>query len=74
MLHARDIDVETAINLLHVSNKDLEYMMRKLLTLEMLQYISSDGVELTEIGIVYMKAKEKKKEETKEKIKVTANQ
>ena len=70
MLHKRDIDVDTAIALLHVSEKDLEYMTRKLLTLEMLQYISSDEVELTEMGIAYMKAKEKEKEEVKQKIKV----
>jgi len=66
MLHDRDVDVETAINILHVSHEDLEYMIRRLLKLEMLQYISSDEVELTEIGIAYMKAKEK--------MKVTANQ
>jgi len=65
MLHDRDVDVETAITLLRVSHKDLEYMIQRLLTLEMLQYISSDEVELTEIGIAYMKAKEK--------IKVTIN-
>ena len=65
MLYDRDVDLETAITLLRVSHKDLEYIIRRLLTLEMLQYISSDEVELTEIGIAYMKAKEK--------IKVTTN-
>ena len=74
MLYDRDVDLETAITLLRVSHKDLEYIIRRLLTLEMLQFISSNEVELTEIGIAYMKAKEKEKEEkAKERIKVTTN-
>ena len=66
MLHNRDMDIETAVNLLNISNKDLYYMIHRLVNLEMLQYISSDEVELTEIGIAYMRADEKKKADAKE--------
>jgi hypothetical protein len=66
MLHNRDMDIETAVNLLNISNKDLYYMIHRLVNLEMLQYISSDEVELTEIGIAYIRADEKKKADVKE--------
>ena len=66
MLHNIDMDIETAVNLLNISNKDLYYMIHRLVNLEMLQYISSDEVELTEIGIAYMRADEKKKADAKE--------
>lgn len=63
MLHVRDIDAETAIALLRVTEKELNYMIRRLLILEMLQYISQDEVELTETGIEHLKTKNNKKEE-----------
>lgn len=63
MLHVRDIDAETATALLHVTEKELNYMIRRLLTLEMLHYISQDEVELTETGIEHLKTKNNKKEE-----------
>jgi hypothetical protein len=66
MLHNRDMDIETAVNLLNISNEDLYYMIHRLVNLEMLQYISSDEVELTEIGIAYIRADEKKKADAKE--------
>ena len=66
MLHSRDMDIETAVNLLNISNKDLYYMIHRLVNLEMLQYISSAEVELTEIGIAYIRSDEKKKADVKE--------
>lgn len=41
-------------------------MIHRLVNLEILQYISSDEVELTEIGIAYIRADEKKKADAKE--------
>jgi len=66
ILHNRDMDIETAVNLFNISHKDLYYMIRKLVNLEILQYISSDEVELTKIGIAYIRADEKKKADAKE--------
>ena len=61
MLHARDVDIQTAINLLNITEKQLNFMIRKLLTLEMLQYISSDEVALTDIGMNHVETKIKNK-------------
>jgi len=56
-----DLDAETAANYLHVSITELESMINKLLKFEILQYISSNEVTLTEIGIEYLEKKEKLK-------------
>lgn len=58
MLHSRDIDAETAVTLLHISKNEFESMVRKLLQIEMLHYVSFNVVELTEIGISYLSKKE----------------
>ena len=60
MLYVRDVDVKTATSLLNVTEKQLNFMVRRLLTLEMLHYISFDEVELTDIGIAHLGTKEKK--------------
>jgi len=54
MLHARDVDVETATSLLNVTEKQLNFMVRRLLTLEMLHYTSFDEVTLTDTGMNYL--------------------
>lgn len=54
MLQRRDIDVEYAVTLLHISRQKLETMIQKLLQLEMLQYISDNEVKLTEKGLQYL--------------------
>ena len=69
MLHSRDMDAETAITLLNLSKKEFETMIHRLLESEMLQYVSFNVVELTEIGIGYVS---KREEESGKKIKVTA--
>lgn len=61
MLHARDVDIQTAVDLLNVTEKELNFMVKKLLTLEMLQYISSDEVALTDIGMNHVETKTKNK-------------
>jgi hypothetical protein len=61
MIHSQDTDYETASLLLQISRNDLNYIVRKLLTLELLHYISSDEVALTEIGLEYLKKGEKVK-------------
>jgi len=64
MLYSRDIDAETAVVLLHISKDEFESMIRHLLKSEMLQYVSYNEIELTEMGIKYLNDKEgeKKKE------------
>ena len=54
MLQQRDMDVEYAVTLLHVSRQKLETMIQKLLQLEMLQYISDNEVKLTEKGLQHL--------------------
>jgi len=51
MLYERDIDIETAVALLHISQEEFETMVNKLLKYELLQHISSDEMKLTEKGI-----------------------
>jgi len=57
----RDLDAETAARYLHINMEDLELMINKLLRNEILQYVSSNEVTLTEIGIEYLEKKEKLK-------------
>lgn len=62
MIQSQDTDYETASLLLQISQNDLNYIVRKLLTLELLHYISSDEVALTEIGLEYLKKGENVRE------------
>lgn len=55
MLKERDIDVEYAMTLLHISQQKLQTMIQKLLQLEMLQYVSDNEVKLTEKGLHYLR-------------------
>ena len=59
MLHARDVDVETATDILNVTKNQLNLMVHRLLTLEMLHYISFDEVALTDTGINHLDKKMK---------------
>ena len=51
LLYSKDMDAEEAMQLLHISRKDLSIIIRKLLVYEILQYVSYDEVILTEMGI-----------------------
>jgi hypothetical protein len=59
MIQSQDTDFESASALLHMSQKELEDTIRKLLSSELLHYVSSDEVALTEIGIEYLKERKK---------------
>jgi hypothetical protein len=56
-----DLDAETAARYLHVTVDELESMINKLLKYEILQYVSSNEVTLTEIGFQYLQKKDKMK-------------
>jgi len=58
MLHTRDMEAETAVQLLHISQDEFDNMVRRLLENELLQYTSFNVIELTEIGISYVAKKE----------------
>ena len=57
ILHAKDIDILTAANLLKVTEKQLNFMVNRLLRLEMLHYISTDEVALTDTGMNQVEGK-----------------
>ena len=59
MIQSQDTDFESATALLHMSQSELEDTIRKLLNVELLHYVSSDEVALTEIGIEYLKERKK---------------
>jgi hypothetical protein len=59
MIQSQDTDFESASALLNMSQDELEDTIRKLLTNELLHYVSSDEVALTEIGIEYLKERKK---------------
>ena len=54
MLISRDMDAETAMALLHVTKNEFETIIKKLLENELLQYISFNVIELTELGVNYL--------------------
>lgn len=62
LLLERDMDAETAMHYLKVSQQELNNMIRKLSQMEMLQYVSHDTIELTDVGIGYLSKKEKNKQ------------
>jgi hypothetical protein len=59
MIQSQDTDFESASALLHMKPGELEDTIRKLLSTELLHYVSSDEVALTEIGIEYLKERKK---------------
>ena len=67
ILQKKDMDFETAIFILHISEHQLNSMVTKLLRLEMLQYVSHNEVSITEIGLNWLKNKD---EETKDLIRI----
>jgi hypothetical protein len=57
MLRRQDLDMESAVTLLHISQQKLEVIIQKLLQLELLKYISDNEVKLTEKGLQYITEK-----------------
>ena len=58
MLQRRDMDAETAINLLHIDKPEFDSMVKRLLENDLLQYTSFNVIELTEIGMSYVSERE----------------
>jgi predicted transcriptional regulator len=60
IMQRRDIDIQSAVTLLHTSRQKFDAMVKKLLQLEMLQYQSENEVKLTEKGLQYLSNAPKK--------------
>lgn len=61
MLYSRDLDVETALYVMRVSDEELDYIIRRLAKLELVTYIAHDVVEITQKGIDYILAEKKER-------------
>jgi hypothetical protein len=57
LLHTRDVDAETAVKVLHISEDELSKIIHRLIDLEFLHYASSNVVELSGTGIDYIISK-----------------
>jgi len=53
-LYSRDLDIDMAMVMLHISKTELDTMVNKFLESEMLQYESNNEVKLTRKGILYL--------------------
>ena len=60
LLLERDMDAETALHALKITQEELNNMIKKLSEMEMLQYVDYNTVEITDIGVGYLSRKEKK--------------
>lgn len=60
LLHMRDMLAEEALELLQISEEELNSMIRRLLTLEMLNYTSFNELELTSTAINHLSSKKEK--------------
>ena len=60
MLYSRDMDSETAMWVMHISDYELDYIVSNLLKLGFLQYISQNEVEITQKGIDFILAEKTK--------------
>lgn len=54
LLHEKDMDIETAMSLLKVSEEDLDHMIHRLLNLGLLEYVDFDVVTLSKKGVEYI--------------------
>ena len=61
LMYSRDMDAESAAAALHITEEELNEMIQKLAKIEILQYISNDVVEITEVGMSYLSKKENEK-------------
>jgi hypothetical protein len=53
-LYSRDLDIDMAMVLLHISKPDIDEMVQKFLSSDMLEYINENEVKLTRKGILYL--------------------
>ena len=56
LMHQRDMDADSAIRLLKITREELEKMIKKLSNMDMVQYVSSDTLELTDTGTEYVES------------------
>jgi hypothetical protein len=70
LMYEQDMDIETAAHLLHLSEEEINEMIRKLSRIDMVHFTSSDTVELTDTGIDYVSKSEKRKEQVHPKKKI----
>lgn len=54
LLHEKDMDIETAMALLQVSEDELDHMIHRLLNLGLLEYVDFDVVTLSKKGVEYI--------------------
>ncbi len=59
MLYARDLDVDSAIFLLRMTEAEFSHMVQRLLRHEILRHISMDEIKITEKGIQLLKERQK---------------
>ena len=69
MLFSKDMDSETAMTLLHVNKTEFNIIVKRLLQHELLQYISNNVIELTELGLSYISQKKKDEPDQEEIVK-----
>jgi hypothetical protein len=54
MMRRRDIDMDSVVTLLHISQQKIDVMIQKLLQLEMIQHVSENEVKITEKGLRFL--------------------
>lgn len=61
LMSSQDMNAASAAETLHITQDELNAMIKKLSKIQLLQYISYDVVELTDTGMSYLSNKENKK-------------
>ena len=69
LMHERDMDADTAMNLLHIQKDELYNIVKKLLQMEMLRYITEDTIGITQVGVDYISNEDYDKIKVKIKLK-----
>jgi hypothetical protein len=54
MLQSKDMDIDTALTLLQISEDELEHIVKRLMNLGFLEYVDVDVVKISEKGLQYI--------------------
>jgi len=54
MLQSKDLDIDTALTLLQISDEELEHIVKRLMGLGFLEYVDVDVVKISEKGLQYI--------------------
>ena len=54
LVHSENIDFKTAKNMLNLNDEEINQIIKELLELKLLQYISDDEIEITESGKAFI--------------------